>query len=91
MREKEVSGRPPVERRRFLRESLRGSLPLLIGWATASARSLARLLQESPAERRISPPPMARTAAPRPAQDELERRREEFAHDNPNPPDFSST
>jgi hypothetical protein len=71
----------PLERRRFLRESLRGSVPLLLDWAAGRARDLARLMQE-PA-RKPALPPAAASAAPPAVQQSLDQRQEEFARDNP--------
>lgn len=79
---------PP--RRRFLRESLTGSVPLLLGWATSRVSSLARLMQEPVEPRRTSPPPAATESAPAPVKDELDQHYQEFARDNPDPPDPSS-
>ncbi|MFQ5778629.1 MAG: hypothetical protein ACE5IP_11550 [Terriglobia bacterium] len=80
----------PPERRRFLRESLTGSVPLLLGWATSRVSSLARLIQEPTAPRKTSPPPAATDSAPAPVKDELDQHYQEFARDNPDTPDPSS-
>lgn len=80
----------PVERRRFLSESLRGSVPMLLGWATARVREVARLVQEPTAAPRFSPPPQAPDAPPASAQDTLEKHREEFARDNPDSTEYPS-
>ncbi len=79
----------PVERRRFLSESLRGSVPLLIDWATARVREVARLIQE-PSVPRTSPPPAARIAPPASARQELDRQQEEFARENPGASEYPS-
>lgn len=73
----------PVQRRRFLRESLRGSVPLLLGWAAGRARELARLVHEPAPMRMPAPPPAAADAAPPAAKENLDRRQEDFARDNP--------
>ncbi|MGH8629167.1 MAG: hypothetical protein ACREU7_00175 [Burkholderiales bacterium] len=80
----------PVERRRFLSESLRGSVPLLVSWATARVRELARLIQEPPATPKTSPPPAAKSVAPAPARQELDRQQEEFARENPGASEYPS-
>ncbi len=73
----------PVERRRFLRESLRGSVPLLLDWAAGRARDLARLVQEPAAPPKLAPPPAAASAAPSATKENLDQQQEEFARDNP--------
>lgn len=78
---------PPPERRRFLRESLTGSLPLLVDWVTGRARRLARLAEEP---RRIAPPPGAKTAPPAPAKEKLDEHYSEFARDNPDSDPYRS-
>lgn len=80
----------PVERRRFLSESLRGSVPLLVSWATARVREVARLIQEPSASQKTSPPPAARIAPPASARKELDRQQEEFARENPGASDYPS-
>jgi len=77
---KEEQKMQPPERRRFLRESLTGSLPLLVDWVAGRARRLARLAEEP---RRIAPPPAAETAPPAPAKEKLDEHYAEFARDNP--------
>lgn len=79
----------PVERRRFLRESLRGSVPLLLDWAAGRARDLTRLMQE-PA-RKPAPPPAAARAAPAAAKESLDQQQEEFARDNPDQSAYPSS
>jgi len=73
----------PVERRRFLRESLRGSVPLLLTWAAGRARDLARLVQEPAAPPKLAPPPAAADAAPPAARETIDQQQEEFDRDNP--------
>ena len=73
----------PPERRRFLRESLTGSVPLLIDWVAGRARALARLVQEPTVPRRTSSPPAAKDAPPAPAKAKLDEHYSEFARDNP--------
>ena len=80
----------PVERRRFLSESLRGSVPLLINWATARVREVARLIQEPSTSPKTSPPPAARLSPPTAARKELDRQQEEFARENPGASDYPS-
>ena len=78
---------PPVERRRFLRESLQGSVPLLVGWISGGARSLMKLASgEEP--RRTSAPPAAAAKAPAAAKDALDQRQQDFARDNPGSGDY---
>lgn len=75
-------GEPP-ERRRFLRESLTGSVPLLVDWVAGRARQLARLLQEPTPPRPLSPPPAAAASAPEPTKKTLDEHYTEFARQNP--------
>lgn len=84
---KEEAKAPP-ERRRFLRESLTGSLPLLFDWVTGRARKLARLAEEPTVPRRTSAPPAAKEAPPAPAKDSLDKHYSEFARDNPDTDPF---
>jgi hypothetical protein len=81
----------PVERRRFLRESLRGSLPLLFDWAAGRARQLAHLIQDAPSSRKTSSPPVAGDSAPAPVKESLDQRQDEFAGDNPDQSSYPST
>lgn len=77
----------PEERRRFLRESLTGSVPLLLGWVAGQARFLSNLLQPPATPPKTSPPPAARDAAPAPVKKSLDDHYREFARDNPSRPD----
>ncbi len=73
----------PVERRRFLRESLRGSVPLLLDWAAGRARDLARLVQQPAAAPKLAPPPAPDSAAPSATKANLDQQQQDFARDNP--------
>lgn len=87
----QMNKQEPVERRRFLRESLRGSVPLLFSWMAGRASALARLAQDSSSPRRPSPPPAATKSAPARVKENLAKRGKESARDNPASPDsFSS-
>ncbi|MBI2956256.1 MAG: hypothetical protein HYY26_02965 [Acidobacteria bacterium] len=79
----------PPERRRFLRESLRGSVPLLVSWLGARAVRLGRLLRPGASPPRTSPPPETEPA-PVEARQQLEKHYEDFSRDNPEPPDPQS-
>lgn len=74
-----------------MNESLRGSVPLLLGWATARVREVARLIQEPSAAPKFTPPPQAPDAPASPAREALEKHREDFARDNPDATQYPST
>jgi len=80
----------PPERRRFLRESLTGSVPLLIDWVAGRARELVRLAQEPTVPRRSSSPPAASAAPPAPAKEKLDEHYAEFSRDNPDSKSYPS-
>jgi len=80
----------PPERRRFLRESLTGSLPLLFDWVTGRARELARLAQEPTVPRRTSSPPAAKDAPPAPVKEKLDEHYSDFARENPDSDPYRS-
>lgn len=82
---------PPPERRRFLRESLTGSVPLLIDLVAGRARELARLVQEPTVPRRTSSPPAAKDAPPAPAKDSLDAHYSEFSRDNRDASDMADS
>ncbi len=71
------------ERRRFLRESARGSLPLLVDWVAGRARGLARWVQPQAEPPKTSPPPQAAEAAPAETKELLDSHYQDFARDNP--------
>jgi len=81
---------PRAERRRFLRESLTGSVPLLIDWVVGRARALARLAQEPTVPRRTSSPPAAKDAPPAPAKAKLDEHYSDFARENPDSKSYPS-
>lgn len=78
----------PPERRRFLRESLTGSVPLLLGWLGGQVAQVARLIQQPEPLRRIAPPPAAKDSAPPPVKQKLDKHYEDFARENPSAPDY---
>jgi hypothetical protein len=78
------------ERRRFLRESVRGSVPLLVDWVVNQARGIARLAHSEAAPAKTSAPPQAEEAPPADAKEKLDEHYQEFARDNPDS-DPSST
>jgi hypothetical protein len=80
MDEKENAATP--ERRRFLRESLTGSVPLMLGWLGGRATELWRLAHGRAAPR-TSAPPVAPQTAPPEAKQKLDQHYEEFARENP--------
>jgi len=71
------------KRRRFLRESARGSVPLLVEWVVDQAKSLARLAQPTQEPPRTSLPPQAVEPPPADAKKKLDSHYQEFARDNP--------
>ena len=71
-------------------ESLRGSVPLLVSWATTRVREAARLIQEPSAAPRTSPPPAASAAPPATAREPLDKQQEEFARENPGASEYPS-
>lgn len=79
MKKKPAStGQARKDRRRFLRESLRGAVPLLLGVGVdADPRPDA---ERTPA---TSPPPEASGSGVAPGSADLDRHLEEFANDNP--------
>lgn len=74
------------KRRRFLRESARGSVPLLVEWVVDQAKSLARLTRASQEPPKTSPPPRAVEAPPADAKNKLDSHYQEFSRDNPGDP-----
>lgn len=79
----EAKNPPPGERRRFLRESLTGSVPLLLSWVAGQARLLSNLLQPPPSPPKTSPPPVVSDTAPAPVKQSLDEHYQQFARDNP--------
>lgn len=82
----------PPERRRFLRESLTGSVPLLLGWLGGRAADWLKLarhggLVQAQASPRTSPPPVAKEAAPAETKQNLDRQYQDFARENPDASD----
>jgi hypothetical protein len=71
---------PSDDRRQFLRRSIRGSLPLLLGLGETATDEADCRDRAAPA---ASPPPENSSEAPTAARDELDRRQEEFRSDNP--------
>lgn len=80
-----------VERRHFLRDSLTGSVPLLVSWVAGRAGELARLARSPGWRRKTSPPPAAADSPPAPAKQELDKHYQEFARDNPPPPEYPTS
>lgn len=78
----QTSDRPPraEDRRRFLRRSIRGVLPVLAGLGGDPPAANGAGGPGAPA---TSPPPGNAAAAPDGAKTELDRRHEEFRADNP--------
>lgn len=68
-------------RRRFLRDSVRGSVPLLLGLASEPAADEPEV--DSASARRTSPPPEIEHTAPEPTKEALDKLQEDFARDNP--------
>lgn len=77
------SDRDSGQRRRFLRETLKGSVPFVLGWLAGRARGLARAFESPPTPRQTSPPPEAPSDLPPAAKQQVNRRYQEFARDNP--------
>lgn len=73
----------PDQRRRFLRETLKGSVPLLFGWIAGRARGLIHTLGATPTPAQTSPPPAAATDVPPAAKQAADRHYDEFVRDNP--------
>lgn len=89
MADKPAEKKAPVsERRRFLRESLNSSVPLLLG--LLGGRKLTRLVEEPSTKPEFSPPPEAAEEAPAEAKEELDEHMEEFLQDNPDADDLLS-
>lgn len=72
----------PEQRRRFLRESVRGSLPLMLDWVAGRARSLTALAHTKPEPPKSSAPPQGAEEAPAGAKEKLDLHYQEFARDN---------
>jgi hypothetical protein len=70
----------PEDRRRFLRRSIRGALPLLAGLGEDPSGEYEPGGPGSPA---TSPPPENTGEAPDQAKTAMDRRHEEFQSDNP--------
>ena len=70
-----------IRRPRFLRDSLRGSMPLLLGLNGDAAPE--RTEDPVPPAGKTSPPPAAPESPPVPIKEHVDRRQEEFARDNP--------
>ena len=83
MQPAESTPETPDQRRRFLRETLKGSVPLLLGWIAGQARGFVRALESAPAPRRTSPPPQATTDLPSAAKQAADRHYDSFARANP--------
>ncbi len=79
----EQNGEGPAQRRHFLRESFKASMPLLIGWLAGRARGLAHALQPAPSPRKTSRPPEITTDLPPDVKQALDQEYEDFARDNP--------
>lgn len=73
----------PDTRRRFLRDTLKGSVPFFLGWIAGQARGLARALESAPTPRETSPPPAVEADLPPATRQAIEQRHAEFARDNP--------
>lgn len=71
------------QRRRFLRESILGSAPLILGLASGAAHDPADPADEPDSAREPSAPPQAADAAPAAVKESLDKKQEEFARDNP--------
>lgn len=84
----EAKNPPPGERRRFLRESLTGSVPLLLSWVAGQARFLSHLMQVRPSPPKTSPPPAASDTAPATVKQSLDEHYQQFARDNTSPRSF---
>lgn len=83
MSQEAPSGRSDADqRRRFLRESVRGSLPLLVEWVADQARGIARLARSQTGPIRTSPPPQAEDGPPAEVKTKLDHHYQEFARDN---------
>lgn len=72
-------------RRRFLRETLTGSVPLVFGWLAGRARDLARAFEPASPAKKTSPPPEAKSDLPPTAKQAVDQHYDEFASDNPDP------
>jgi hypothetical protein len=68
-------------RRRFLRDSLRGSVPLLLGLGSDALRD--RPGADPPAAGRTCPPFPAPDAPPASIKESIDRHHQGFARDNP--------
>jgi len=70
-------------RRHFLRETLKASMPLVIGWVAGRARGLAHIFQPASTLRRTSPPPEVASDLPPGVKQTLDCQYEDFVRDNP--------
>jgi hypothetical protein len=70
----------PEDRRRFLRRSIRGTLPLLAGLGDDPPDATGPDRPETPA---ASPPPENAGEAPAAAKEKMDQHRQEFHIDNP--------
>ena len=75
-----ASKKKPGDRRRFLRRSIRGALPLLAGLGDDPPGAAGSDRPETPAS---SPPPENTGEAPAAAKKQMDQRRQEFHNDNP--------
>lgn len=83
MSQEAPSGKSDIDtRRRFLRESVRGSLPLLVEWVVDQARGIVRLTRSQAGLTRTSSPPQAEEPPPADAKKKLDHHYQEFARDN---------
>ena len=83
METNEQKGEGQERRRRFLCETFKASMPLVIGWMAGRARGLAHVLQPEPTLRKTSPPPEVTSDLPPGVKQALDRQYEDFARDNP--------
>lgn len=83
MRSTEPRFESSEQRRRFLRDTLKGSVPLVLGWIAGQARGLARALESAPTARKTSPPPEAASDLPASAKQSADENYAKFARDNP--------
>ena len=82
-----ISTKDRKDRRRFLRESLRGSVPLLLGISGEPSAGMADPGTDTPA---TSSPPEASGPESSAEKRQLDRRQEKFALDNPGTGDYPS-